>query len=711
MNYKSNPELELADKFINNTGEHIFLTGKAGTGKTTFLRNLQLNINKKLIITAPTGVAAMNAGGVTIHSFFQIPFGEGINNIDLSTSVKNMRKEKIKIIRGIDILVIDEISMVRADLLDAVDAVLRRYRNRYKAFGGVQLLMIGDLRQLAPVIKNEEIEALSRTYSTPYFFSSKVWSQASFVTIELKEIFRQSDHRFINLLNSIRDSKNVASTLTELNERFNPGFKPRDDEGYITLTTHNVQSDKINADNMRMIKDKSYFFKAQIDGVFPESIYPVGAKLELKKGAQVMFIRNDSDPMKRYFNGKIGQIVNIADDKIEVKCKDDGTLINVTPETWHNSEYSIDPQSNNIVETVKGSFSQVPLKLAWAITVHKSQGLTFEKVIIDANRAFAHGQLYVALSRCRSLEGIVLSSLIGAGAVVDDGNISSFCEEIERNTPSEQMLILARKRYFVDLVNEMFLYDDMVRQLKYIYSLINQHYSKQYRELLSACSEAADLSIHELQEVAFRFKNQLNTLQNSCEDVENDEHVNRRIESAIGYFKEKHRSIFMHFLEMSNSEFDNRVVAKSYNDTLSKFKDGYELKKCVFDKLSGERFSILGYLKVKSDFELALKSPDKVAKAKKKIDAKSPVPTDVKYPELFEKLRSWRASMANEKELPAYVIMSQNAIKGVASLLPMTRAELLKISGVGDKMVERYGDEILTMVIDFCAENKIKVII
>lgn len=702
MNYRSNPELELADKFINNTGEHIFLTGKAGTGKTTFLRNLQINTKKKMIITAPTGVAAMNAGGVTLHSFFQIPFGDGISNIDLSFGTKHMRKEKIKIIKGIDLLVIDEISMVRADLLDAVDSILRRYRNRHRPFGGLQLLMIGDIRQLSPVIKNHEVESLSRNYSTPYFFSSNVWTKTSFVTVELKEIFRQSDQKFIELLNSVRDNKNVAETLTELNKQLNSSFLPKDEDGYVTLTTHNSQSDSINQKKLKAIKTALHNFDAQVSGDFPENIYPITRSLDLKVGAQVMFIRNDSNPEKRYFNGKIGQVVNLSDEKVEVKCKDDGTIVNVTPETWHNCDYSIDKETNSITKTIKGSFSQIPLKLAWAITIHKSQGLTFNRVIIDANKAFAHGQLYVALSRCRTLEGIVLSSSISRNSIIDDNSVSSFCYDCEQNTPTEQMLNLARKRYFMETIKELFNYDSILGNIKYIYTLINQHYSKQYRELLSACSQTSELIIHELQEVAFRFYKQLYALQIQCNEIETNEQISTRIAAALGYFKSKHDAIFKQFIKESKTEFDNKVVAKGYAETIVKFKENYALKKTLFELFTKETFSVDAYLKAKSNFELSIKEIEKVEKTKK-----LPTPIDVKYPELYEKLRVWRADKAKKKELPAYTILSQNAIKGISTSLPITRKELLKVSGVGETIIDKYGDEILSIVIEFGNSNNI----
>ena len=426
-----NPELDLAWDFVEKTDRSIFLTGKAGTGKTTFLHSLKSNSLKRLIVVAPTGVAAINAKGVTIHSFFQMPFGpilpEGSSFQKKESSFQHkFSKIKINIIKSLDVLIIDEISMVRADLLDGIDQVLRRYRDRTKVFGGLQVLMIGDLQQLAPVVKNNEWELLKPYYNTPYFFSSNAFIESATLNIELKHIYRQDNQRFIKILNEIRNNNLSDDSINELNKRYLPEFSPKQDEGYITLTTHNERANVLNDKELEKLKGKCQSYKAFIQGKFQESSYPTHEKLLLRKGAQVMFIKNDSNPEKRYYNGKIGKIIALDKKEIRVYCQGDLEDIIVTPETWDNVNYTLNPETKEISENSIGSFSQMPLRLAWAITIHKSQGLTFDKAIIDANAAFAHGQTYVALSRCRTLVGIVLKNKIAAESIITDSRVTSF---------------------------------------------------------------------------------------------------------------------------------------------------------------------------------------------------------------------------------------------------------------------------------------------
>lgn len=411
---EENSELKLAWDFVEKTGCNIFLTGKAGTGKTTFLRNLRERSPKRMVVLAPTGIAAINAGGVTIHSFFQLPLSPFVPGASFGGREQKrykFGKAKRNIIKTLDLLVIDEISMVRADLLDAVDSVMRRYRAHNLPFGGVQLLLIGDLQQLAPVVKDDEWEMMKSYYDTPFFFSSKALNNAGYHTIELQKVYRQQDSSFLALLNSIRENRADDRTLAELNRRYIPGFTPPQGSNYIRLTTHNYQAQQINDRQLALLDGTACDYRASVEGTFPESSFPADETLTLKAGAQVMFIKNDVN--KRYYNGMIGEVAFAGRDMIKVVSKDTGETIDLEPAEWTNSKYALDAKTKEITETVEGVFRQYPLRLAWAITIHKSQGLTFEHAIIDASHSFAHGQTYVALSRCKSLEGMVLGAPLG----------------------------------------------------------------------------------------------------------------------------------------------------------------------------------------------------------------------------------------------------------------------------------------------------------
>ncbi len=438
----TNHELQLANDFVQYTGCNIFLTGKAGTGKTTFLHNLHKNTAKRMIITAPTGVAAINAGGVTLHSFFQLSFGPFVPGSETYEHNKQRQfrfsKEKKRIIQSLDLLVIDEISMVRADLLDAVDAALRRYRRNNQPFGGVQLLVIGDLHQLSPVAKQDEWHLLQQYYESAYFFSSKALALTELLTIELKHIYRQSEAGFIKLLNRVRNNRLDESSMEALNRRYIRDFTPGEDQGYITLTTHNLSAESINQNRLQALSKKEYRFNAEISGDFPEHIYPTLATLLLKEGSQVMFVRNDPSAEKLYYNGKIGKITKLSNKSICVVCPGNHNEIVVDPVVWENIKYTLNEETKEIEEDIIGSFKQYPLKLAWAITIHKSQGLTFEKAIIDAKAAFAHGQIYVALSRCKTMEGMVLSSPISSRGIEIDKAIMCFDENAHQNPPSKK---------------------------------------------------------------------------------------------------------------------------------------------------------------------------------------------------------------------------------------------------------------------------------
>jgi hypothetical protein len=464
MNFQTNPQLDIAFEYVRYTDKNIFLTGRAGTGKTTFLHQIKNEATKRMVIVAPTGVAAINAGGVTIHSFFQLPFGPFLpgNAQDLARQ-RRFSGEKIKILKSLDLLVIDEISMVRADLLDGIDDVLRRYRDHSKPFGGVQLLMIGDLHQLPPVVKDEEWGLLREHYDTAYFFGSNALQKTNPVAIELKHIYRQSDDTFINLLNKVRDNKIDAEALALLNSRYDANFSPKDEEAYITLTSHNASAQSINVEKLTKIPTTALTFKAKIDGDFPAFSYPTEEILEFKTGAQVMFVKNDISRDKLYYNGKIGTITRIEKGVIFVKCPNEYIEIEVSMVEWQNIKYALDEATKEVKEEVIGTFTQYPLKLAWAITIHKSQGLTFERAIIDANAAFAHGQVYVALSRCKTFEGIVLRSKIANSSVKTDYVVKNYSEDIDRNAPNEAQLKVSKIQFQQTLVSELFDFAPMKR--------------------------------------------------------------------------------------------------------------------------------------------------------------------------------------------------------------------------------------------------------
>jgi hypothetical protein len=421
MNFEKTEQGVLTLDFINQTERHVFLTGKAGTGKTTLLKQIIESTHKNVVVVAPTGIAALNAGGVTLHSMFQLPIGcfvpadvsnyNGRVYFETPRSLKNhhrMSRQKLSIIRQMEVLVIDEVSMLRADLLDALDYTLRRVRRNNAVFGGVQMLFIGDLMQLPPVVKNEEWDLLSKYYQSMFFFQAHSIKKEPPLYIELSTIFRQEDQRFIDLLNRLRDSKMLSSDWEILDQYVKPNFKLSENPGFILLTTHNYKADQVNDSSLRALTSPSYKFNAEITGDFPDKIYPVNPNLELKLGAQVMFVRNDQSIQKRYYNGKIGKIEVLTDDCIKVRCDDDNSLIEVERHEWENEQYSVNENTKAVEKTVIGTFVQYPLRLAWAITVHKSQGLTFSKAALDVQDVFQPGQAYVAFSRLRSLDGLVL---------------------------------------------------------------------------------------------------------------------------------------------------------------------------------------------------------------------------------------------------------------------------------------------------------------
>lgn len=699
---EGNAQLKLAHDFLCCTGVNIFLTGKAGTGKTTFLRSLKTICPKRMIVVAPTGVAAINAGGVTIHSFFQLPFGPYVPGIkqeggEKKSYLHRFSKEKINIIRSLDLLIIDEISMVRADLLDAVSDVLCRYRDRSRPFGGVQLLLIGDLQQLAPVVKEEEWELLKERYESPFFFNSLALRRTSCVTIELLHVYRQSDAKFIDLLNKIRENQTDAKTLAALNSRYLPSFEPEEEEGYITLTTHNVQAQQINKRKLEEIQDRNYAFPAIIEGEFPAYSFPTEERLVLKKGAQVMFVKNDSSPERRYYNGKIGKIASIGEGYIRVKCKGE-EVIEVNREEWTNTKYTIDPQTKDIRETVEGVFRQYPLKLAWAITIHKSQGLTFERAIIDAAAAFTHGQVYVALSRCKSLEGIVLSSPLKSEAVISDRNVQYFHQQIEQHPPGEKELKEAERAYLADLLKELFDFAPLWKELQRAAAAYGEYFGKLYPDFVGCYRTARERCYKELTEVGERFKLQLSYLVISEKRGEEDEQLQERIRKGSGYFLDKLKEV-TEGMEVTTPETDNKEIKKAV-ETISR-----QIRREIHVKSATLRSSVAGF-SVKEFLSVRAEAVLELPRGKTKKEGKATVPADILHPALYQCLLEWRKEEAAKLNLPVYTIMQQKALLGVCNLLPAGKKELMKIPGIGEKLVKKYGVQLIRMVDEYrCGER------
>ena len=581
-----------------------------------------------MVVVAPTGIAAINANGVTIHSFFQLPFAPYVpNSIFKTEGIFRVSKEKQRILRTLDLLVIDEISMVRADLLDSVDMVLRRYRDRSKPFGGVQLLLIGDLQQLPPVVRDEEWTLLGKYYDSPYFFSSLALKQTGYITIELKRVYRQNDLEFLSLLNKVRDNKADQDTFNRLNNRYIPNFVPPSDTDYIRLVTHNYQAQSINEGKLAELPGVSRQYKASITGEFPEQSYPTEFVLELKENAQVMFVKNDSTGKGRYYNGMLGKVVSTTPRGVTVKGNETGELIDLLPEEWTNAKYVLNKDTHEIEEEVEGTFKQFPLRLAWAVTIHKSQGLTFEHAIIDAQHSFAHGQTYVALSRCKTLEGLVLSSPLSTNAVICDEKVHQFNMDASAHQPNSEMLSQMQRAYELNLIDELFDFRPIGIAFERITRFIDEHFARRYPRLLQEYRLARPI-LDEIVAVAAKFRLQYTQMLATQQGQELGNEVIQRIRSGAEYFH-KRLSLLVEMHRKNKIDTDNKALKKTLKERYSDVHEALDFKWNLLKYESREdvSFGIGDYLSAKAKLLLGTVDTDKpntkkAKEVKPKVDTK-----------------------------------------------------------------------------------------
>ena len=598
---EQNNELRMAWDFVENTGRSIFLTGKAGTGKTTFLKTIVEKSRKRPIVVAPTGVAAINAGGVTIHSFFQLPFSPYVPGAKVESKF-DFGREKRKIIASIDLLIIDEISMVRADLLDAIDSVLRRFRNHYLPFGGVQLLMIGDLAQLTPVVTPEDEQVLKPYYDTPYFFGSKALQQIDYVTIQLEHVYRQQDTSFIEILNQIRDGHPTQQALDLLNSRALPNQTLLPSEGngggYIRLTTHNQLANFYNESELQKLPTRSFQYHAEVKGTFPDYAYPTAETLVLKEGAQVMFVKNDPSGEHRYYNGRIGRVKEASQNRLTVYCEGDNEAIEVEPLEWENTRYTLNEQTREIEAEVQGTFRQLPLRLAWAITIHKSQGLTFDRAIIDANQSFAPGQVYVALSRCRTLEGLVLATPLTARAIINDERVDSYIaqQEAEARRSIEQLPML-KQEYERHLLLQLFDFHPLLYQQETMVRIFAEFFYHSHASL----KQLHDQTLIDIQQqviaVSEKWQQKIKSL--PYEALRKEEFLDR-VKRSAEYFADTLGKILAKPLELTAKvETNNKQAARRLGNALPDERQTWLSHRYLLTKIADRGYTVSIYLKEK----------------------------------------------------------------------------------------------------------------
>ena len=705
----TNPALELAFDYVAFTGRNVFLTGKAGTGKTTFLHRVKREVSKTMAVAAPTGVAAINAGAQTLHSLFSLPFGFLTPGRPVHTGKRRISRKKAAVLRSIDLLVIDEISMVRADVLDAVDTVLRAVRGNGKPFGGVQLLMIGDLHQLPPVVTRSEENEVRQHYTSPYYFSAKVMQRARPVSIPLTHIYRQRDGEFIDLLNKVRHNQIDRAVIEQLNSRYKEG-QPTASDGTITLTSHNASANRINADRLNRTPGTAEVFTAVIEDKFPESMYPGDQQLRLKIGAQVMFNRNDN-ASGLYFNGKIGHVTAMSEEGVTVRCEGDEHPIEVLPVVWENKEHVPDTENGGVREVTVGTFTQLPLRLAWAITIHKSQGLTFDKLTIDAANSFSHGQVYVALSRCKTFGGITLTSRITEQSIRTDRLVAEHSAATERDCPGEEDLRQDRCSFQFTCLEELFDFSDLKQQAAQVARTLNDPGTRIQGDGVTRFMNLRRELAEELARIGTKFLPVIHGYRTTNLEPETDDTIKERLAKAARYFDGHLRGALGK--ELLGYEFlcDNTAVRNKLTTELYTLRQGYFIKQRCFEQLL-EGFTAADYTHARAtarrEFDTnGFKSVATTLFGKEgQTQRTHSAEAGLEHPALYRKLAAWRLDRCRELDVPAFHILHNRVLVNICTDLPLTEEALLAISGFGKVSLERYGVDILAIIKHYTMKHR-----
>lgn len=687
---KLNSLQQLIMDFIEKTDRPIFMTGKAGTGKTTFLRYIKANCTKNLAVVAPTAVAAINAGGVTINSFFQVPFGPLVPNTQAVSLAalfdKKVGYEKTKLLKCLDLLIIDEISMVRADMMDYIDTVLRAVKGISKPFGGVQLLMIGDLYQLSPVFQ-KDWHVLRNYYAGPYFFDSLALRKTNLLTFELEEVYRQSDPIFVEILNSIRDGSGDEALLAKLNERHLADTTTEALRDYVTLTTHNPLVKQINEQKLTALDTEAFTYRAIVTDDFPKEAYPAEEELTLKVGALVMFIKNDTSGKKRYHNGKTAKIKALTESSIILNFLDDGTELEAEREIWQNVKYALSEADNKVTETNAGSFSQFPLRLAWAITIHKSQGLTFDHALIDVSAAFTHGQTYVALSRCRSLQGMVLLEKVKPEHIITDKSVVGFMQQAKEKTPTPTDLEKCITQSELGILAS--LYDFSIIALAW-----NAYKAILLERISTDLSAAEKLLQNEIANVGTLFLQK--ELQVQLVSPWQSANLKERLQKSSAYFLTKLASLEGILIDLHES-YPSYLMDDDY----------YLAINLILEQLKGKT-AMFRFLPAASDTKTLIERWKSAAMEYQAIDRWTTTAvkeTEIPNKALYDQLYAWRIQKGKERNTADYNILSEQVLKDTAAKLPKTLKQLSQIKGVGEGKAFDFGDEILKMIRQYLGEG------